>query len=300
MESSHRASFHSDGSLHAVLSSKNSKRRPLPRGTAATYSGHFRQVSAGADFTIFFNAFRPLHGDIKPPGARPGRSAGSARSCGGLAARRAGREQVGVGMDEPGRRGTTKGGQLKCACLPPPLPPPLPAGPTSGPTCSLARHLQLGVWTFTCCIGCIRCTRPTQHCLLPLSPQQARHQGTRGSSDSGSAATSAEQQQQHHQQLRQSQQQDAELFGEEEQQRQQQQRKGRQKGRHKVEQPPEKQQPQERKPPQRLPVTPEIERRCAGTLGSWCVDFYTQVEVLARTATRGNKTCSLDCNQVRC
>ncbi|KAL4426069.1 hypothetical protein ABPG77_007865 [Micractinium sp. CCAP 211/92] len=49
---------------------------------------------------------------------------------------------------------------------------------------------------------------------------------------------------------------------------------------------------------QRKPVTPEIERRCAGTLGTWCVEYHTQAEVPARAPPRGNKTCSLNCNQV--
>jgi len=112
--------------------------------------------------------------------------------------------------------------------------------------------------------------------------------GSRGASSDGSldgssvAAAGGEQQQQQQQQQKQQRQEKLEQLREEQQ----------------LQQDLEKQ--QERKPPQRLPVTPEIERRCAGTLGSWCVDFYTQVEVLARTATRGNKTCSLDCNQVRC
>ena len=47
------------------------------------------------------------------------------------------------------------------------------------------------------------------------------------------------------------------------------------------------------------PVTDAIRQRCAGTLGSWCVEYWTQPEVPARTAPRGNKQCSLDCNQVR-
>lgn len=46
------------------------------------------------------------------------------------------------------------------------------------------------------------------------------------------------------------------------------------------------------------PVTDEITKRCAGTLGTWCVDYWTQAEVPAVTAPRGNKTCSLNCNQV--
>ncbi|KAL4427668.1 hypothetical protein ABPG75_001757 [Micractinium tetrahymenae] len=45
-------------------------------------------------------------------------------------------------------------------------------------------------------------------------------------------------------------------------------------------------------------VTDAIRQRCAGTLGTWCIDYHTQQEVPARTAPRGNKTCSLDCNQV--
>lgn len=56
---------------------------------------------------------------------------------------------------------------------------------------------------------------------------------------------------------------------------------------------------QEQQVPQRrrMPVTPEIDRRCAGTLGTWCVEYHTQAGVPARTAPRGNKTCSLNCNQ---
>ena len=67
----------------------------------------------------------------------------------------------------------------------------------------------------------------------------------------------------------------------------------------------EQQQEQQEQPHQRgtagkpKPVTPEILQRCAGTLGSWCVEYWTQPEVPARTAPRGNKQCSLDCNQVR-
>lgn len=47
------------------------------------------------------------------------------------------------------------------------------------------------------------------------------------------------------------------------------------------------------------PVTDAIKARCAGTLGTWCADFWTQAEVPAVTAPRGNKECSLDCNKVR-
>ncbi len=52
-------------------------------------------------------------------------------------------------------------------------------------------------------------------------------------------------------------------------------------------------------PPPKLPLTPEIERRCAGTLGTWCVDYYTQGGMWATPPPRGNKTCSLDCNKAR-
>ncbi|KAL4447245.1 hypothetical protein ABPG77_007278 [Micractinium sp. CCAP 211/92] len=45
------------------------------------------------------------------------------------------------------------------------------------------------------------------------------------------------------------------------------------------------------------PVTAAIRRRCQGTKGTWCIDYHTQPEVPARTAPRGNKTCSLDCNK---
>lgn len=55
--------------------------------------------------------------------------------------------------------------------------------------------------------------------------------------------------------------------------------------------------PVERDAPPKLPLTAEIEQRCAGTLGTWCVDYYTQSGVWAKTARRGNKTCSLDCNK---
>lgn len=46
------------------------------------------------------------------------------------------------------------------------------------------------------------------------------------------------------------------------------------------------------------PLTDAIRARCAGTLGSWCTGYYTQPELPAVTAPRGNKTCSLDCNKV--
>lgn len=46
------------------------------------------------------------------------------------------------------------------------------------------------------------------------------------------------------------------------------------------------------------PLTDAIKRRCEGTLGTWCIDFHTQAEVPAVTAPRGNRTCSMDCNQV--
>ena len=42
-----------------------------------------------------------------------------------------------------------------------------------------------------------------------------------------------------------------------------------------------------------------VERRCRGTLGSWCFDYLTQAEVPARTAPRGQKTCSMECNKAR-
>lgn len=61
------------------------------------------------------------------------------------------------------------------------------------------------------------------------------------------------------------------------------------------------QQQQQQAPPgakQRKPVTDAIKARCAGTVGTWCIDYFTQIEVPAKTAPRGNKTCSMDCNQV--
>lgn len=45
-------------------------------------------------------------------------------------------------------------------------------------------------------------------------------------------------------------------------------------------------------------ATAEMRRRCEGTLGNWCLDFETQVEVPARSAPRGTRSCSLDCNKV--
>ncbi len=51
--------------------------------------------------------------------------------------------------------------------------------------------------------------------------------------------------------------------------------------------------------PQKQPLTDAIKRRCEGTLGTWCIDFHTQAEVPAVTAPRGNRTCSLNCNQAR-
>lgn len=45
-------------------------------------------------------------------------------------------------------------------------------------------------------------------------------------------------------------------------------------------------------------VTSEMIRRCQGTLGSWCIEYHTQLEAPAVAAPRGNKTCSLDCNKV--
>ncbi|KAL4452533.1 hypothetical protein ABPG75_008195 [Micractinium tetrahymenae] len=48
----------------------------------------------------------------------------------------------------------------------------------------------------------------------------------------------------------------------------------------------------------RQPVAPEIEQRCQLAVGSWCTEYYMQAEVPGRMAPRGNKTCSLNCNQV--
>ncbi|KAI3425325.1 hypothetical protein D9Q98_009089 [Chlorella vulgaris] len=48
----------------------------------------------------------------------------------------------------------------------------------------------------------------------------------------------------------------------------------------------------------RSSLTDAIKQRCQGTLGTWCTDFWTQAEVPAVTAPRGNHTCSMDCNKV--
>jgi hypothetical protein len=47
----------------------------------------------------------------------------------------------------------------------------------------------------------------------------------------------------------------------------------------------------------RSSLTDAIKQRCQGTLGTWCTDFWTQAEVPAVTAPRGNHTCSMDCNK---
>jgi hypothetical protein len=45
-------------------------------------------------------------------------------------------------------------------------------------------------------------------------------------------------------------------------------------------------------------LTEAIKRRCEGTLGTWRVDYHTQLPGPAETAPRGIKTCSLNCNKV--
>ena len=56
----------------------------------------------------------------------------------------------------------------------------------------------------------------------------------------------------------------------------------------------QKKQKQQAKPE----LTEAIKRRCEGTLGTWCVDYHTQLPAPAVPAPRGNKTCSLNCNKV--